>query len=63
MSIVRSYRAWRMRRLAKRAKRLFRILDRHMGMMKWPRWRRRQWWRDYIKEPFHGNLLDVFEKK
>jgi len=52
-----------MRRLAKRAKRLFRIIDRHMASQKWPRWKRRQFWRDYIGNTFHGYLMDMFEKK
>lgn len=42
---------WKFRRLANRALRAIMILDRYQVNMRWPRWRRRQWWNDFIRSP------------
>lgn len=50
MSLKKKWRARRLRRLARRAARLSRRFDNIMRREDWPRWKRRQFWRDFIKD-------------
>ena len=44
-------RRWRLRKRTRRAAFLLRKIDTEMKQMRWPKYKRKQFWRDFIKSP------------
>ena len=45
------YRQWILKRRLKQAIRLLSKIDKSMKELNWPRWKRKQFWRDFVTSP------------
>lgn len=50
MNLSESYREWRFEVMKRKAANFLSMVDRHMAQSKWPREKRRQFWREFIKK-------------
>lgn len=61
--MIRKYRKWKFKRLQRQSVIFLKLLDVFMKKNKWPSWRRKQFWHDFIKSPASREavLLEIYK--
>lgn len=64
MSILGKYREWKFRRDSRRVARLLKRINSVMILRGWPKWKRQQFWHNFIKhDSVRSQLFDAVGKE